>query len=72
MGSIPKVKSLSDLRALINNYQGALSEGNKSIINEISREMERSGGVTRSNRESIKKLMNRLAEKNGVKVPRKR
>ncbi|HHT62841.1 MAG: hypothetical protein ACOX4H_12145 [Bacillota bacterium] len=72
MGSIPKVKSLSDLRALINNYQGALSEGNKSIINEIIREMERSGGVTRSNRESIKKLMNRLAEKNGVKVPRKR
>lgn len=72
MGSIPKVKSLSDLRALINNYQGALSEGTKSIINEIIREMERSGGVTRSNRESIKKLMNRLAEKNGVKVPRKR
>jgi hypothetical protein len=71
MGSIPKVKSLSDLRALINNYQGALSEGNVSIINQIINEMEKSGGVTRSNRENIKKLMSKLATKNGVKLPRR-
>jgi len=70
MGGIPKVKSLSDLRALINNYQDALSEGNVRIINEIIGEMEKSGGVTNSNREKIKKLMQKLASKNGVKVPR--
>jgi len=71
MRSIPKVRSLSDLRTLINNYQDALSEGNVSIINQIIDEMEKSGGVTNSNRESIKKLMNKLAQKNGVKVPRR-
>ncbi|MGI6686519.1 MAG: hypothetical protein ACOX47_13805 [Bacillota bacterium] len=71
MRSIPKVKSLSELRALINNYQGALSEGNVNIINEIINEMEKSGGVTNSNRENLKKLMSRLAAKNGVKIPRK-
>jgi hypothetical protein len=70
MGAIPKVKSLSDLRALINNYQGALSEGNVRIINEIIGEMEKSGGVTNSNREKLKKLMQRLASQNGVKIPR--
>lgn len=71
MGSIPKVKSLTDLKALMNNYKGTLSEGNVSIINEIINEMEKSGGVTNSNKEGLKALMNKLAAKNGVKIPRK-
>ena len=70
MEKIPKVKSLSDLKALMNNYKGTLSEGNVRIINEIINEMEKSGGVTSSNKDNLKNLMNKLAEKNGVKVPR--
>lgn len=71
MGSIPKVKSLSELKALMNNYKGTLSEGNVRIINEIINEMEKEGGVTKSNKENLKGLMNKLAAKNGVKVPKK-
>lgn len=71
MRSVPKVKSLSDLKALMNNYKGTLSESNVKIINQIINEMEGSGGVTNSNRDSLKALMNKLAAKNGVKVPKK-
>lgn len=71
MAAIPKVKSLADLKALMNNYKGTLSDGNVRIINEIINEMEKSGGVTNSNKDSLKNLMNKLAAKNGVKVPKK-
>ncbi|MCR6544744.1 hypothetical protein [Dehalobacterium formicoaceticum] len=71
MKSMPKVKSLADLKSLINNHQGALSEGNVRIINEIIREMERSGGVNDNNRDRLKQLMNQLAQKNHVKVPKR-
>lgn len=71
MADVPKVKSLADLKSLMNSHKGALSEGNVKIINQIIHEMEKSGGVTSANRASLKELMNKLAAKNGVKVPKK-
>ncbi|ATW28257.1 hypothetical protein [Candidatus Formimonas warabiya] len=70
MGSIPKVKSLGELKSLINNHKGTLSEGNLKIINQIIGELEK-GGVSKSNKENLKSLMNKLASKNGVQVPKK-
>jgi predicted nuclease with TOPRIM domain len=71
MKSMPKVKSLADLKSLINDYQGALSEGNVRIINEIIREIEKSGGVNNDNRARLKTLMKHLAQKNNVNIPKK-
>lgn len=71
MGSIPKVKSLSDLKSLVNNYRGVLSEGNVKIINQIIKEMEK-GGISQSNRPQLMKLMQRLADRNGVNIPKKK
>lgn len=72
MSSIPKVKSLNDLKSLVNNYRGVLSEGNVKIINQIIREMEKGGGISQSNRSQLMKLMQRLADRNGVSIPKKK
>lgn len=68
MGTIPKIKSFAELRNLISRNQGILSRENKNVITEIIDEMEKSGGVTDGNREQLKKLMQRLANQNGIKV----
>ncbi len=71
MGTIPKVKSMADLKSLVNQYKGTLSEGNVKIINEIIGEIEKSGGIEKANKGNLKGLMNKLATKNGVKIPKK-
>ena len=72
MKSIPKPKNLADLKTVINQYKGSLSQGNLRLINEIISEMEKSGGVNKGNEDYLMNLMKRLASNNGVKIPRKK
>ncbi|MDD4753484.1 MAG: hypothetical protein PHT78_09615 [Desulfitobacteriaceae bacterium] len=71
MSRISKPRSLGELKALMNNFKGMLSEENRVVLDEIIREMEKSGGVNKSNKSQIKSLMNRLASQNGVRIPKR-
>lgn len=66
MDSVRKPKSVKDIKNLLAAYKGVLSPDNARVIEEIVREMEKSGG----NRDNLKSLMNRLAKQNGVKIPK--
>lgn len=69
MAAVRKPKSVKDLKNLLANYKGVLSPNNVRVIEDIVREMEKSGG--QSNSDTLKSLMNRLAKQNGVQIPRK-
>jgi hypothetical protein len=66
---VSKPRSFGELKTLIKNFRGVLSEENRMVVDEIIREMERSGGVNKSNRSQLKALMNRLASQNGLRIP---
>ncbi|MGI6066509.1 MAG: hypothetical protein ACOYI2_08470 [Bacillota bacterium] len=69
MSRVSKPRSFGELKTLIKNFRGVLSEENRMVVDEIIREMERSGGVNKSNRSQLKALMNRLASQNGLRIP---
>lgn len=70
MVNIPKPKNLGDLKAIVNKFKGHLSGENLATINQIIDQIEKSGGVNQSNKGDLVGLMNKLAARNGVKIPK--
>ncbi|KXS45101.1 MULTISPECIES: hypothetical protein [unclassified Candidatus Frackibacter] len=66
MNGIPKPNSLNDIKFLINNFEGALSEENIKVFTTIIDKIESAGGINHANPKELEELICLLAEQNDI------